>query len=198
MKSRMTGVANCCFHKLCFDQSWYALVVVPLVWFFGFDVVFICVCFCVLTFMHETRWLILVYGFSRGACGIITFCSWITYLKQIICCVSCSDGVSIASSSTCFSRHSAMDEVYDKMKDLSHGRGDHKRKSKRDKIAQRSAFRDICSFVEVAEHYSLQINMGFSYLRLLPETSRKRKICLFVGNAISTQTFVLCWTHSEH
>ncbi|GMH43105.1 hypothetical protein BSKO_11027 [Bryopsis sp. KO-2023] len=58
-----------------------------------------------------------------------------------------SDSMSIASSSTCISRSSAMEEVVDKMKGLSQGKGD-RRKSKKDRATQRAAFRGFCNFVE--------------------------------------------------
>lgn len=66
-----------------------------------------------------------------------------------------------------------MDEAFDKMKDLSHGRGDRRRKSKRDKIAQRSAFRDICSFVEVTEYYLIQLCFRILNLFRLPHEQNK-------------------------
>ncbi|CAD7701278.1 unnamed protein product [Ostreobium quekettii] len=55
---------------------------------------------------------------------------------------------SVASNSTGWSRFSGIDCAMDRMKDLAGPKGQVKRRSKRDRAAMRSTFREVCQFVE--------------------------------------------------
>lgn len=49
------------------------------------------------------------------------------------------------------STKSGLEEVVDRMQDLSKNRGDRQRKSKRDRVKLRTAFRDLCNLMETGE-----------------------------------------------
>lgn len=61
---------------------------------------------------------------------------------------SSDDDSSVASNSTGLSRMSGLECAVDRMKDQAGPKGQTKKKSRKDRAAVRSTFRDVCSFVE--------------------------------------------------